>query len=221
LITLDLELASSEPDVTLVDVPGRAGSIVLDNKRDKAVTQTFNLFCKLPHPKGTEMMRQVMEWLRTDVKVHDFTLSSEPDYVRHGAILTAIPATVKSDGVYGTAVFNFEPRRYLKESLVEQQITSGAALNNPGSVVAKPRITITGSGDMTLVVNGTKYGIKGMDQGIIIDSDSQSIIAADQTTSEFSKFQAGSFPELKKGNNTITWDSGFTAKIIPRCAVKL
>lgn len=221
MITFDVDLASSEPDVEAVSVPGRDGDVIVDNHRNKSVNQTFGLYCNVPHPKGTELMRQAIEWLRQDVQFHDFTLSTEPDYIRRGAVLTAVQTTVKEDGVYGSLTFNFKPKRYLKTGMTAQKLASGVVFDNTGSLNAEPKITITGTGDFTLSINGTPYGVKGMDTGTTIDSENQSVISANGTSNEFNKFQGGSFPILKPGKNTITWDDGFAVEIIPRIAVKL
>lgn len=221
LISFDVELASSEPDVTAAEVPGRDGDVLIDNHRNKSVTQTFSLASAQPHPQGTEMMRQAIEWLRADVGIHDFELSSEPDYIRHASVLAAVSTTVKQDGVYGSVTFSFEPRRYLKEGLTDTAITSGTTLKNLGTIPSQPKITLVGTGDCQLTIGDSTYKFKGIDSGVVIDSQATSIVRSDGKDYAFGWYYETVFPLINPGQSPISWTGSFTGSITPRWAVRL
>ena len=80
--------------------------------------------------------------------------------------------------------------------------TSGTTVTNPGSVYSEPVITVTGSGDITLMVGTTIVELTDVSGSIIIDSVLQE---AYKGTTLMNDHMSGDFPVLKPGLNGISW----------------
>jgi phage-related protein len=110
------------------------------------------------------------------------------------------------------------PDQYLASGQQALEISSGQTLLNPEKRAAKPLITITGTGDITLKKNDANWLIlSAIDGSITVDSESKSVY---KDTNEFEKMNATLsplFPRLDEGTNMITWaETGFTVSITPR-----
>lgn len=95
-----------------------------------------------------------------------------------------------------------------------QFTTSPAVINNPGTHDAEPLIKVTGSGNITLDINGKIIQLTGVVDHIYLDSESQYVYKG--TTNEGQKM-TGDFPVLNPGVNNMTWTGTVTEiEIIPR-----
>ena len=87
--------------------------------------------------------------------------------------------------------------------------TSGTlTITNPGSVPSEPIITLTGSGEITLMIGMQIIELSEIDGSITIDSELQE--AYYESTSMNSKM-SGDFPLLMPGSNAISWSGNVTA----------
>ena len=92
--------------------------------------------------------------------------------------------------------------------------TSPAVINNPGTHHAEPLIKVTGSGNITLDINGKIIQLTGVVDHIYIDSESEYVYKG--TNNEGDKM-VGDFPVLNPGVNNMTWTGTVTSiEIIPR-----
>ena len=85
---------------------------------------------------------------------------------------------------------------------------------NPTGIQARPLITITGSGDITLLVGTQMIELEGIEGGIILDSELQEAYWNDTLKNSC---MTGEFPLLGEGNTAISWTGGTVAqvKVIP------
>ena len=90
--------------------------------------------------------------------------------------------------------------------------TSGTVITNPGSVYSEPILTVTGSGNITLMVGLTIVELEGISGSIVIDSVLQE---AYQGTVLMNDHMNGEFPVLKPGANAISW-TGAVTKVVVR-----
>lgn len=115
----------------------------------------------------------------------------------------------------------------------EVRLTSGAYKYSRGTALVKaeqslellndfyfasaPLITLYGTGDQTLTVNGKSYQIKGMTGSIVLDSDElqQDAYSPDTDTPLMDQISFNAFPMLKPGKNEIIW-TGTSFTIDPR-----
>lgn len=95
------------------------------------------------------------------------------------------------------------PFRYTVDN---EQITlaSGDSIVNEHTRYSKPEFEITGTGDITLTVNGAEFTVKGLEtnQTIIIDSSRHITYSGD--TLLIGKTE-GKYPLLDVGSNTVSW----------------
>lgn len=104
-----------------------------------------------------------------------------------------------------TVTFEVQPFLFLESQ--DMILTSGQTIYNPG-IESDPYIKITGSGIVTLTVNGVAYTINPVDQSIEIEWPFawKGMLNKGKTLS--------GFPKLKPGNNTISWTGAVTEVLL-------
>lgn len=102
-----------------------------------------------------------------------------------------------------------DPFFYLDSGTTAQTVArSGDYLNNPGCVPSRPVITITGSGDITLMVGQQIIDLEDVSGSITIDSVLEEAYNANSSCNEKMN---GDYPVLVPGNNAISWDGSVSA----------
>ena len=89
---------------------------------------------------------------------------------------------------------------------------SGTMITNPGNVYSEPVLTVTGSGNITLMVGMTIVELENIPESIVIDSV---LKEAYQGTSLLNDHMNGEFPVLKPGANAMSW-AGNVTKVVVR-----
>lgn len=92
-----------------------------------------------------------------------------------------------------------EPFKY--SSLQVMEFTGTKNIFNPSDIASKPKITVYGTGNIDLIVNGAITQLKNVSGYVTVDSEAQRT-HTDLTPKNSDKI--GPFPELKKGLNTIS-----------------
>lgn len=121
---------------------------------------------------------------------------------------------------YRTAVvtLHVQPFKYSCEPPCEKNITTETYIkvSNAGNVDARPKITLTASGTVTLTLNGnTVFTIAlGTDTGITIDTEKMEAYAVGDPTTLKNRKVTGNYDSfrLPPGENTIGW-TGTVSKI--------
>lgn len=114
--------------------------------------------------------------------------------------------------------FTVKPYKFLRNSPLKT-LTSSGNITNPTRYPSLPLITVTGSGDITLTINGKQFSLKGVSSYIRLDS---AIMEAYQDTGgilvpQNTKVYTRDYPFLKPGANTISWTGTVTKlEILPR-----
>ena len=89
---------------------------------------------------------------------------------------------------------------------------SGTVITNPGSVYSEPILTVTGSGNITLMVGTIIVELEDISESIVIDSV---LHEAYQDSTLMNDHMNGEFPVLKPGVNAISW-TGAVTKVVVR-----
>ena len=113
--------------------------------------------------------------------------------------LTVAPKTGASKIM---AVFEIQPFLYLAST--DLTLTSGGTTVNPG-IESDPYFKITGSGSVTLTVNGVNYVINPINQYVEIEFP----YAWKGVLNKGNTILSG-FPKLQPGNNVISWSGTVT-----------
>ena len=135
--------------------------------------------------------------------------------------LNLIPAFSNGENPYGSARFPcgnygiflicFAANIY-KDNVSDVTITtSGNTIAIPGSVYSEPLITLTGSGDITLIVGTTIVELTDITTGIVLDC---SLKEAYLNTTLMNDHMSGDFPVLKPGMNATSWSGNMTSVVI-------
>lgn len=206
--------SSAERDYEEIEIPGRSGSLFIDNKRYK----------NKKHPYDAWIGENLEENLRN---LRAF-LGSSPGYCRledtyhpdefYSAIYRG-PLDVETILLTaGTFTLDFErkPYRFLKSGETVQTFTADGSITNPTLFSSNPLIRVYGSG--TLIVNG--FSIEVLPHSTVpfidIDSDVKDNYCYQTNCNNMVKMGT-TFPTLAPGVNQIIVGSGITqAEITPR-----
>lgn len=115
----------------------------------------------------------------------------------------------------GTAVLTVRPWKYYVDNY-QIQMSSAGAIFNSYLHDTLPLITIYGTGDVTLKVNGVSYLIQNIVTSISLDSERLFGYKESSTgviTNENAKVRFKDYPRLKTGINTISW-TGTVTKVV-------
>lgn len=156
---------------------------------------------------------KVANWLQGSGKV---IFGNLPDRYYKARINNIIPLEeVIKNGLYNfTIKFKCQPFGYLLEGEYPIEITkSGTVLCNvKATYKSLPIITVYGTGRDILTVNSINYTFTNINGSISLDSEIQEVL-----NKQGEYFESDDFPELKVGENTITFSGGITkVVIIPR-----
>ena len=220
-VTSEYVINSTGQDIDTVAVAGRDGDLLLSNNRLKSVT--LELPCTISvSRKLTDVESDISHWLNV-AGYKDLTLSWDPDFIYRSAFKETFEiASIMRQ--FGKVKLNFltYPVKFYKQGRVEQTLMNGATVNGIGNVNAKPIITLRGSGDCTLTINGRKTKLRGVQNSIVLDMQANQVYSGNlpawDKVVRSPEFQ---MPYLDYGRNLISWDGSFTAEMIPNWGVKL
>ena len=95
------------------------------------------------------------------------------------------------------------------------ELTAPTTIRNSGTVYSEPLITVYGSGDVTLNINGNPYPLRNVQESITIDSEMMEVFKED--TNQNGKYGGVEFPRFEVGKNEISWTGNVSKiKIQPR-----
>ena len=191
-----------------ITIPGRSGQLTLTEGEDvfESYIQTVNLTVI-----GAEHVREVEKWLAGAGEV---TFSPQPNLKQNARVIGAVTLERISrnmDRWSGDVQFYCDPIKHLRESQDITLTEYGAAIMNPGDLAAKPMITITGSGAVTLRIGGNVLNIPECENGWMVDSLNEWIIA-DGVPIE--NACSGTFPVIPTGESIIQWTGNVTSLTI-------
>ena len=122
----------------------------------------------------------------------------------YNARVLTVESTTKSYNMGWTLLaITFELQPFLFLDTATQTLTSGSTVYNPG-VVSDPYFKITGSGSVTVTINGESFTVNPVDQFIEIEWPMayKGVLNKGRTLS--------GFPKIQPGSNTITWTGTVT-----------
>lgn len=220
-VTSDYVINSTGQDIDTVAVAGRDGDLLLPNNRLKSVT--IELPCTIMSDrKLTDAGSEISNWLNVD-GYKDLTLSWDPDFIYRSAFIETfeIASLMRQ---FGKVKLNFltYPVKFYKQGRTTQTLSNGATVNGLGNVNAKPIITLVGSGDCTLTINGRKTKLRAVQNTITLDMQARQVFSGNLPAwDKVVRAPQYQMPYLDAGRNLISWDGDFTVKMAPYWGVKL
>ena len=220
-VTSDYVINSTGNDVETVAVPGRDGDLLISKNRLKSVT--IELPCTvLSNRNLTDAGSEISNWLNVD-GYKDLTLSWDPDFIYRSAFIETfeIASLMRQ---FGKVKLNFltYPVKFYKQGRTTQTLSNGATVNGIGNANAKPIITLVGSGDCTLTINGRKTKLRAVQNTITLDMQANQVYSGNLPAwDKVVRAPQYQMPYLDAGRNLISWDGNFTVSMIPNWGVKL
>lgn len=220
-VTSDYVINSTGQDVDTVAVAGRDGDLLLPNNRLKSVT--IELPCTImSNRRLTDVEGDISNWLNV-AGYKDLTLSWDPDFIYRSAFIETfeIASLMRQ---FGKVKLNFltYPVKFYKQGRTTQTLSNGATVNGLGNVKANPVITLVGSGDCTLNINGRKTKLRAVQNTITLDMQARQVFSGNLPAwDKVVRAPQYQMPYLDAGRNLISWDGDFTVKMVPYWGVKL
>ncbi|HEQ1553570.1 TPA: phage tail family protein [Streptococcus pyogenes] len=219
LLERERSIKSTNNDVDLIEVAGRDGVLIKDNERLKAVEQDFPFSLV---GDVTANQQKISEWLHVK-GWHDLVLSWDKDYIYRASVvnLFEIDEILKQ---FGRLKVNFliHPIKYLKIGKQSVSLVSGATLQNPGNVQAKPILKIKGTGSGVLTINGFETGLENVQGELVIDME-RHLVYKDVLSAwgNIVRTERHRMPLFDVGQNNISWTGDFTITAVPNWGVKV
>ena len=220
-VTSDYVINSTGQDIDTVAVAGRDGDLLLPNNRLKSVT--IELPCTImSNRKLTDVEGDISNWLNV-AGYKDLTLSWDSDFIYRSAFIETfeIASLMRQ---FGKVKLNFltYPVKFYKQGRTTQTLSNGATVNGIGNVKANPVITLVGSGDCTLTINGRKTKLRAVQNTITLDMQARQVFSGNLPAwDKVVRAPQYQMPYLDAGRNLISWDGDFTVKMAPYWGVKL
>lgn len=190
-------ISLSKEDIDEITIDGRDGFLI-DFKGYSGDTKKVeaDYFGNNPYA--------ICDWLRGNGEV---TFSNQQEFYYKARINNQIPLeeTLKNQ-IYNFLIqFRCQPFRYFTNGKKKKTImVNKTLLNNFGNYKALPVITIYGSGNITININGRAFTISNLTDSITIISEIEEVLDGKGNLME------GNFPYFDVGQNTITWSGSVT-----------
>ena len=200
-----------EERVNHVTIPGRSGELTQVEGDDIFSSYIQSLAVTV---EGKTNVPAAEAWLRGDGYV---TFDTQPTLKQRARIINAVTFQRHSrnaDYYTGDVQFYCDPVKY---QTTEEGITvtsSGTTLTNPGTLPAFPLMAITGSGAVSITIDGKQLIIPELTTGWVADCENQWILASNVPQMNA---WTGEFPAIPVGSSTITFSGSITKiEITPR-----
>lgn len=199
--------------IDTVVVPGRNGTLTLDNNRFENVEMTYPAFIYDAFKVNIEGLRNFLLSSAAYRRLED---TYNPDVymmARYVSGLSVSPTDRRLEGEFDL-VFDRMPQRYLKIGEEKQTFTSSGSITNPTRFESKPMIRVYGVG--SLGIGSNTVTITTNTSYIDIDCDMMDAYRGATNCNGYIVLSSGNFPTLKPGANGITLTGITKVEIIPK-----
>lgn len=199
--------------VDTVVVPGRSGTLTIDNKRFENVEITYPAFIASSFTANISDLRNFLLQSAAYRRLED---TYNPDIYMMARYISGLSVTTTERRMEGEfdLVFDRMPQRFLKAGETAQEYTSNGTITNPTYFTAKPVIRVYGTG--SLGVGSETVTITTNPGYIDIDSEMMDAHYGAVNCNAYITLSSGNFPTLKPGANGITLTGLTKAVITPR-----
>lgn len=195
-------LPSPKRRVAFMEIPGRHSSVRYDEKTYEDITLVVE--CSLRSRDNlVGQIDDLKGWL-FPAGEDDLIFSFQDDRKYLAQVVNAIDfAQVLRYTSIFPVVFSCRPFKYTVDNGLVRLTTSGTLLENPGTVESQPIISVYGTGNVNLNINGQLVALYDLAGKIILNSEIQD--AYDDAMNNLNSKMTGEFPVLSPGSNTIEW----------------
>lgn len=204
IVTAMPETVRPERRMESINIAGRNGTLHTDEEVYESYDRTME--CAI---KKRAKLDDIASWL---VGSGEMTFSTEPDKVYRVTIANKISiAQMMRMFQKFQVIMDTQPFKYDINPIADElTLTAPTIIRNGGTVYSEPIITVYGSGDITLSINGVDFPLYGVSEYITIDSEMMEVFKGN--VSQNSKYGGANFPRFEVGENTIGW-TGNVSKI--------
>lgn len=217
-----------ERDISIVEVPGRNGDIIIDNGKFKNLKIDYGLkfvaenFTGWDNYDFVSSYNKISEWLKPTAQYYNLTDSYDPNYYRKACLKSSIKLKQLHYDIGAFNVsFSCKPYRYRFDGENVIELTGNATINNPESEFSLPLIRVTpiSSGDVTFKITAQNgfltFLIMNVDGYVDIDSEAMNVYKGSDNYNN--NYVQSTFPKLTPGENTIEFISNVQSiRIKPR-----
>lgn len=207
---------AAEKECEIVHVPGRNGDVVIEYDSYQNVNRTYEIAVGEVDADFPSLANSVYEWLHSCRGYARLEDDYEPAFYRMAMYQEESTMTnLLAQAGRATINFNCKPQRFLVSGETEVSFSSSGSIVNPTNFYAKPVITVYGSGNGIITVNGYKVEIVNISSYITIDSEIMDAYTGSTNRNSAVTLENG-FPKLAPGTNAISFSGGVTSmKIKP------
>ena len=192
------KITRAEERYDTVEVPGRAGSLIMLEGED--VYESYMKECTVQTRRNNPLMQEILDWLRGD---GELVFSNEIGFMYNGRIAAAVSFDrISNDLAQAKIPFFVEPfkmHRYPDKDKIT--FSANGTIINPGNVSSKPKVKVTCTGTVAITIGGETMTFYSMAGTIIIDCDARIITAGGNIWGGTS---SGEFWTIPVGRSSIT-----------------
>ena len=189
--------------VTFTNVPGRNGALTTLEGEDVYDDFILPISCTV---SDISLLPDICAWLKGAGTLKLAARSGGFYYARLANQIELTKVLRNHENRIFTLNFRCKPFLYMDQVEPLTLTESGTFITNPGNVFSEPVITVTGSGEVTLIVGMTIVELELTDS-ITIDSTLQEAYSG---YTSMNSCMSGDFPLLPPGNSTISWTGDVT-----------
>jgi phage-related protein len=194
-----------------VEIPGRAGSVILLEGEDVYKSYVANITVIA---RNSLNISRILDWLRGS---GDLIISTESDKAREARIVGKVEFSRLGNNLQqATIPFLCQPFRKSLHPEQADRITitgSSSTIFNPGDVASNPIVKITGSGEKTIVIAGTQMKFQHVEGTLTVDCDAQIITAHSDAYDSSRYYYKGDYCTASNKLYTFT-DSGTGSALV-------
>lgn len=211
--------SAPERDISFQSVAGRNGDIAFDNRRMKNIDIVYSCAIPTNFDENFSSFKKRLYRLSGYQKIVD---TATPGMFRMGIAHKGIDASVIRRGMGGTfdVCITCKPQKFLEHGTFASTFTAPAVIRNDDYGIARPIITVYGTGPGNLTIGGVTVRILALTDQITLDCDLMTAYRQVGNAGAENKngdIYAPDFPVLGYGENAINWDGGIThIELIPR-----
>lgn len=211
-------LSGAEREITVQQVPGRNGALLIDSGYYNNLDISYDTWIKVPSlTERAAWARRLKGWLLSQPAAYrELYDSYDGNYCRMACYSGGLEITTPTNRVVQqTLTFTSKPFAYLRDGLRLREIKNKAILINPHQFPARPYIKITGSGDITLQVGNRSWKITGVDGYVELDCERMSTYKGTQALND--RKEGEGYPILPTGSTGVSWGGDVSKlEIMPR-----
>lgn len=193
--------------VTFTNVPGRNGALTTLEGDDVYDDFILPISCTV---SDISRLPDICAWLKGAGTLKLAARSGGFYYARLANQIELTKVLRNHENRVFTLNFRCKPFLYMDQVEPITLTASGTFITNPGNVFSEPVITVTGYGEVTLIVGMTIVELE-LSGSITIDTP---LMEAYTGTTSANSAMSGDFPTLLPGTNAVSWSGSVTSVVI-------